>query len=418
MIEGHDILCFAPGPWDDIWRNRHQIMTRLARANRVLYVEPWPELRPTLRQWRQGQLSWADMHGSRLRKVHESLYVYSPNSWAPKASRFPLSAATDAIYMASLRRVLKELRFRRPILWLFLPDMESFIGRFDEKLVIYHIVDEYAGYSGVSATWRPVLQQMEQQLARRADLVFVTSPDLLERKRVLNQRTVLVPNAVDYEAFSAAADCGTKAALPADMAGMRLPMAGYVGAINDKLDLTLLLRVARESAQPSRPRPERGTRYQWSFMLVGPITIRTAEGQQALEALRALPNLHFLGRKTVADVPAYIAACSVCLLPYQINEWTRNIDSLKLYEYLACGKPVVATDVPAARRFFGVVSIATNEGEFISNMNSALKEDSPALRARRRQLAAQNTWEQRVTVLSAAIESALCKEGEKQEHGC
>jgi glycosyltransferase involved in cell wall biosynthesis len=403
MIEGHDILCFAPGPWDDIWRNRHQIMTRLARANRVLYVEPWPELRPTLRQWRRGQLSWADVHGPRLRKVQENLYAYSPALWAPRATRFPLNVATDAIYMAFLRRVLNGLRFQKPILWLFLPEMEIFVGRFDEKLVIYHIVDEYAGYSGVPATWRPVVQQMEERLARRADLVFVTSPDLLERKRALSQNIVLVPNAVDYEAFAAAADRaplerdgvpGLRAALPADMADMRPPIAGYVGAINDKLDLALLLQVARECMQ-------------WSFALVGPITIQTEEGRQALEALRALPHVHLLGPKSVADVPSYIAACAVCLLPYQINEWTKHIDSLKLYEYLACGKPVIATDVPAARRFSEIVRIVTNEGEFISSMNSVLDEDSPALQARRRQIAAQNTWEQRVTVLSAAIEERL-----------
>jgi glycosyltransferase involved in cell wall biosynthesis len=176
----------------------------------------------------------------------------------------------------------------------------------------------------------------------------------------------------------------------------------------------LLVQIARECVQP---RKERGTEYQWSFALVGPVTIQTAEGQQALEALRALPHVHFLGPKSVAEVPSYVAACAVCLLPYQINEWTKHIDSLKLYEYLACGKRVVATDVPAARRFSEIVSIATNAGEFISSMNSALSEDSPALQARRRQLAAQNTWEQRVTVLSAAVDSALRKEGERQEHG-
>jgi glycosyltransferase involved in cell wall biosynthesis len=272
--------------------------------------------------------------------------------------------------------------------------MEVFIGRFDEKLVIYHIVDEYAGYSGVSETWRPVVQQMEERLARRADLVFVTSPDLLERKHALNQKIVLVPNAVDYQAFSAVADRGPKAALPADMANVRPPIAGYVGAINDKLDLPLLLRVAGKAPQ-------------WSFVLVGPITIQTTEGQQALDVLRTLLHVHFLGSKGVADVPSYIAACAVCLLPYQINEWTKHIDSLKLYEYLACGKPVVSTDVPAARRFAEVVRIVKDEGEFISSMDSALNEDRPAARARRRQLAAQNTWEQRVSVLSAAIENGL-----------
>jgi glycosyltransferase involved in cell wall biosynthesis len=318
--------------------------------------------------------------------------------------------------MVSLRRVLKQLRFQKPILWLFLPEMESFVGRFDEKLVIYHIVDEYAGYSGVSATWRPVVQQMEEQLARRADLVFVTSPDLLERKRALSQRIVLIPNAVDYEAFAAVADRGLGAALPADMAGIRPPVAGYVGAINDKLDLALLLQVARGSVQPGTPHPNGGVEHPWSLVLVGPITIQTAEGQQALGALRALPHVHFLGSKSVGEVPSYVAACTVCLLPYRINEWTKHIDSLKLYEYLACGKPVVATDVPAARRFSEMVSIAANEGEFISRMNSALNEDCPALQARRRRLAAQNTWEQRVTALSAAVESALRKEGENREH--
>lgn len=394
MIEGHDILCFAPGLWDDIWRNRHQIMTRLARGNRVLYVEPWPELRPTLRQWRGGQLSWEDMHGPRLREVQDNLYTYSPALWAPRSTRFPLNVVTDAIYMAFLRRALKQLRFQRPILWLFSPEMEIFVSRFEEKLVIYHIVDEYTGYSGISATWRPVVQQMEERLARRADLVFVTSPDLLERKRTLNPRVVLVPNAVDYEAFAAVADRGANAPLPADVAAVHAPIAGYVGAINDKLDLTLLAQVARECTQ-------------WSFVLVGPIRVQTAEGQSALDALRALSHVHFLGRKSVVDVPRYIAACSVCLLPYRINEWTRHIDSLKLYEYLAGGKPVVATDVPTARRFSKMVRIVQDAGEFISGMNDALEQDRPALRAQRRQVAAQNTWEQRVTMLSAAIEECL-----------
>jgi len=405
MIAGHDILCFAPGPWDDIWRNRHQIMSRLARANRVLYIEPWPELRPTLRRWRSGELSWADMHSPRLRQVQEGLHVYSPALWAPKATRWPLSATTDAIYMAFLRRALKQLHFERPILWLFLPGMETFIGRFGEKLVIYHIVDEYAGYSGVSATWRPVLQQMEAELARQADLVLVTSPRLFERKKELNQRIALVPNAVDYEAFQVP----PQSPLPADMADIPQPIAGYVGAINDKLDLALLERVASRCVQPRGlgGQGDLTEKHQWSFMLVGPITIRTAEGQRACEALRSLPHVHFLGQKSVVDVPRYVTGCTVCLLPYQINEWTKHIDSLKLYEYLACGKPVVATDVPAARCFSDVIRIAGNQDEFISSMNSALREDNPVLQAQRRQIAAQHTWDRRIEALSVAIEDCL-----------
>jgi len=391
MIEGHDIICFAPGPWDDIWRNRHHIMTRLARANRILYVEPWVYLHPLLRQIHDGHITWADMRGPRMRQVCENLYVYQPPLWAPRAARFPLSVFTRALYMFFLRHVLKRLDFHKPILWLFLPDMEVFIGRFDEKLVIYHIVDEYAGYSGVDETWSSILRRMEQQLAKRADLVFVTSPTLLERKRSLNKHVFLIPNAVDYEAFTAVL-AGVSA--PRDMATIPSPIVGYVGAINDKVDLALLANVARRCSH-------------WSWVLVGPISVTSEANRRALEVLRALPHVYLLGRKSVEEVPGYIAACDVCLLPYHVNEWTRNIDSLKLYEYLACGKPVVATDVPTARRFSKVVRIATSEANFVTNISAALSEDSSALRLERQRIAAKNTWDQRIASLSAVIESQL-----------
>jgi len=233
---------------------------------------------------------------------------------------------------------------------------------------------------------------MEQLLARRADLVFVTSPTLLERKRALNEQIFLIPNAVDYEAFAAIVE--GEARPLTDMATIPSPVAGYIGAINDKLDLALLVQVAYRCTD-------------WSLVLVGPITVTDEEGRRALDTLRALPRVHLLGRKRVEDVPHYIAACDVCLLPYRVNEWTRNIDSLKLYEYLACGKPVVATNVPAAQRFSDVVRIASSEMEFITAMNTVLNEDSPALRARRRYIAAQHTWDQRVASLSTAIEGQL-----------
>jgi len=411
MITGHDIVCFAPGPWDDIWRNRHQIMSRLARANRVLWVEPWPNLWPTLRRLRKEPLlqSLTSLRGPRLLQVDANLHVYRPAAWAPRSSSQPLRAGTQAVYMALLRRVLRRLGFRSPILWLFLPDMEIFLGRFDEKLSIYHVVDEYSGYSGVSEAWRPVVQRLEEHLARRVDLVFVVSAALLERQRAFNQRSFLVPNAVDYAAFAAAQAQGET---PAQMVGIPPPIAGYVGAINDKVDLALLARTARKCPDVS-------------LVLVGPVTVTDEEGQGALAELQAMPQVHLLGRKSAVDVPRYIAACDVCLLPYRVNAWTLSIDSLKLYEYFACGKPVVATDVPAAHRVAagadgataeGVIHIATTEREFVEDLRFALRGNSPVLQEARRRIAAQNTWDQRMDTLSAAIESRL-RERELQDPG-
>jgi glycosyltransferase involved in cell wall biosynthesis len=178
------------------------------------------------------------------------------------------------------------------------------------------------------------------------------------------------------------------------MADLRPPIAGYVGAINEKVDLALLAEVARRCLD-------------WSLVLVGPVRVTEEESRRALQRLQAMSHVRFLGRKSVADVPRYIDACDVCLLPYRVNEWTRNIDSLKLYEYLACGKPVVATDVPAAQRFTHVVEVATSEAEFIAQMKSAVEKDDPAARRKRRSIAAQNTWEQRLASISTAIEERL-----------
>lgn len=392
MIEGHDILCFAPGPWDDIWRNRHQLMTRLACANRVLYVEPWPELRPTLRRLRRAQAGLHDLQPPHLRRISHGLAVFRPATWAPRSTRMPLRAVTNTVYMASLRRAIHTLDFHSPILWLFLPEMDMFVGRFGEKLVLYHVVDEYSGYTGISAEWQPTLRQAEERLAHRADLVVVTSPELLERKKGLNPNTVLVPNAVDYQSFAAACSAGRP--LPEELADCPRPIAGYVGAINDKLDLALLVRTATEASR-------------WTLVLVGPTTVQSETGLQALGQLRALPNVKFVGARPVDEVPRYVAACDVCLLPYRIIEWTKHIDSLKLYEYLACAKPVVATDVPAARRAGFGVEIAPPMETLTAAMEHALRSDTADLRQRRQDVAKQNTWDIRVEQLSGAIENTL-----------
>jgi len=374
-------------------------MTRLARANRVLYIEPWPYLRPTLRKLRDGRIRLAELAGPCLEQVNPNLHVYRPARWAPRAGRSPLASVAEAIYMVLLRSAIRRLRFCEPILWLFLPDMAVFAGRFGEKLVIYHMVDEYTGYSGVSEAWRPVMRRMEAQLARVADLVFVSSPTLLESKRSLNEHMLWVANAVDFDTFASAAV--GRDGLPPDLANLPSPIMGYVGAINEKVDLSLLVSLA-------------ATFPAWSLVLAGPVRVSDSGNRSALEVLQGMPNVHFLGQKDVTLVPKYISAFDVCLLPYRINEWTRHIDSLKLYEYLACGKPVVATNVPAAQRFSDVVSVAESSAAFVAAVRDGLRGDDAELQAKRRGVAAQNTWERRIDAISAMIEERL---SERREPG-
>jgi len=286
------------------------------------------------------------------------------------------------------------LGMRQPILWLCRPWQADVVGRYGERLLLYHVVDEYAAYEVEFAdragmVRREAIVAMERGLLRQADLVIVTSPALLKAKRPFNPHTYLVRNGVDYAAFDAV--LADPSPPPSDIAALPPPVIGFAGVINEKIDLRLLREVA--CAHP-----------EWSLALIGPITLRF--GREQLGWLE-LPNVHFLGFKPVELLPRYIAACQVCLMPYKVNEWTRHIDPLKMYEYLAAGRPVVSTDIPSARDFAPPLRIAHDAHGFVSEIEAALAESDETQREAFRQLAAQHTWEVRVEALSAHIEAAL-----------
>jgi len=392
MIRGHDLLVFAPGPWDDIWRNRHQLLTVLARENRVLWVERRIFLRTALRQAKRGELPWKRFSWPRIEEVRPNLYIYRDPIIPRLATRRPWGALTRWIRERSIRAAMYRLKMSAPILWLFWPGQQDAIGRYGESLVVYHVVDEYSGYGGMSEEYRKILRNQEEALLRRADIVFVTSPALYEAKGRYNPRTYLVPNAVNYEAFQAVVEDDVSP--PCIVSALARPIIGYVGAINAKIDLSLVSQVARR-------RPE------WFFLMVGPTTSEEPEDQSAYSELRALPNVLFVGRVDVAEVPHYINACDVCLMPYKVNVWTKHVNSLKLFEYLACGKPVVGTDIAACQEVGEYVRIASGAVAFERQIAEALSENGSELVAGRRALAARNTWEERVEMLSRAIGEVL-----------
>ena len=273
-----------------------------------------------------------------------------------------------------------------PILWLYRPDMADVPGHFGERLLIYHIVDEYTGYAALDAARAEAIRQRERALIARADLVLVTSQELLASKGGINPNTHWVPNAVDYERFARAT---AERRAPAELDGLPRPWLGYVGAINEKIDLELLLQVAR--AYPNA-----------SLALVGPVRLQAAADVAAYEALRAQPNVRFVGQVPMERVPVFMAACDVGLLPYKRNDWTRNIHPLKLYEYLACGLAVIATDIPSVHEQADVIHIAGDAASFVASIATALAADT-ALVAERQKRAAANTWRQRVERISALI---------------
>lgn len=392
MLSNQDIVCFSPNPWDALWRNRQQIMSRLARQNRILFVEPTSYLRQISAGVRARGLGV--IQRARLHSPLENLWVYVPPTYAPISGRAPLSNVTSSLRTRDLKQTMARLGMSDPILWIFQYNLGEMIGQLGECLAIYHAVDEYSAYELDDAgeagrEQRERIRRLEQELIRQVDLVFVTSPALYESKSKLHPHVVLVPNGVDYAHF---ANPDLNGYRPPELEPLSRPTIGYIGVINDKIDLQLLASVARRSPQ-------------WQFAFVGPILVR--HDLAGLEALQALPNVHFIGSKPVDDLPAFARAFDVCLMPYKRNEWTRNISPLKLYEYLAAGTPIVSTELPATRVFGDTLWLASDPESFASAIAEALASDSPARRERQQAMARNHTWDQRVEALSAAIEARL-----------
>ena len=381
-LRNENILCFAPDRWTDIWRNRHQIMSLLAVDNKVLYVEPRPYLRDVLAGLGEGR-------DRRLRcyRSESGVQIYRPPRYAPLSGREPLKGLTAAMRRRLLGATMQQLGMRDPILWLFRPEHADLPGRYGESLLIYHIVDDYGGYWDSDVHRRAAIEARERTLITRADLVLVTSRALLETKGGINPNTHLVRNAVDWERFAAALE---RDVAPEALRDCPHPRIGYVGALNDKIDTGLLLQVADSYPQ--------GT-----LVLVGPERVRSAEGLRDLAALHGRANVRFVGRVDVDEVPRYMAACDVGLLPYRLNAWTRHIHPLKLYEYLACGLGVVSTDIPSVWEEQALVHIAEDASGFIAALRLALAETGASWLTARRERAQANTWQQRVARIGELI---------------
>nr|WP_243237156.1 glycosyltransferase [Heliobacterium chlorum] len=177
---------------------------------------------------------------------------------------------------------------------------------------------------------------------------------------------------------------------PSDLPSGFRHLIGFVGGIGDWIDVSLLARLAAGQKESA-------------LVLIGPV-------ETDVQALKSLPNVFLLGRKPYGSLPDYIRHFEVCLSPFRINELTLSVNPVKVYEYLAAGKPVVSTALPEVTPFAPVVSVAKDEESFIEAVRNALATDSPEKRAERLALAEHHSWDARLEPMLQEIQQKL---GEK-----
>lgn len=244
------------------------------------------------------------------------------------------------------------------------------------KFVVYDCVDALTeNPKGVFASFA----ESEKQLSRAADVVFVSSPALLERQRTLNPRTYYVPHGVAYEKFA-----NGNLPEPAALQNIPRPRLAFFGGIDERVDVNLLARLA--ARHPS-----------WQLVLMG--VVRTD-----VTALKNLPNAHFLGHISHDALPAYLHAQDVLLLPYVRSEFSRYMNPAKLHECLAVGKPIVAIALPIFQEYRDVLSVAESTDEFETFVARALAVGTDEnLISKRRARARENTWDMRFAEINARI---------------
>ncbi|HEY0546543.1 MAG TPA: glycosyltransferase, partial [Pyrinomonadaceae bacterium] len=344
------------------------VMRILARDNRVLWVNSIGYRAPTASK---ADISRAFKKlaavATPIREPEKNIFVLNPLA-IPAYGKPRIRDLNRRLLRFQVRRAMKQLGFKHPLNWVFNPAAAVIAGTLGEEKVIYYCVDEYTAFSGVSSS---SLGELEEGLLRRADLVIVSADLLYQSKAPFNPHTVMVRHGVDYTHFSRALDDDTR--VPAEIADLPRPVIGFHGLIADWIDLDLLEAVAKHFSHGS-------------VVLIGKATTDVS-------ALKNLPNVHLLGRKPYAELPAYCKGFDVALNPFRISELTLNANPLKVREYLAAGLPVVSTAIPEVE-VLGQCRIGRNKQEFIREIEAALDDAGPSP-ARSRAIRAES-WEARV----------------------
>jgi UDP-galactopyranose mutase len=271
------------------------------------------------------------------------------------------------------------------VLWYYTPMALDGTRHLSPLVTVYDCMDELSAFMHAPAA----LREREDELFRRADLVFTGGRSLYEAKRERHPSVHAFPSSIDREHF---AQARTPIEQPGDQVMIPRPRLGYFGAIDERLDVELLDVVARA-------RPD------WQLVMIGPVV----KIDPAILPRRG--NIHYLGAKSYAELPSYIAGWDLALMPFARNESTRFISPTKTPEYLAAGRPVVSTSIRDVVRPYGdagLVRIADEPWEFVRAAEAAMAEDaSPDWLARVDEFLAGNSWDETWGQMSRRISEVV-----------
>jgi glycosyltransferase involved in cell wall biosynthesis len=367
----------------------HHIAKRLGARFPMLYVEV-----PGLRAPKANARDLRKLL-KKLRMTFQPPQLVAPNFWRMTLPQIPFRrfavfrAINRNFSLMLMRRAIRRLGFKDTVAWFHVPHPGFLAKKMGEKLTVFYCIDEYSKMPDMDVS---TVQAMDDELTIAADIVFTCNLSLLETHRALNPNIHLSPHGVDTEAFALANSPDTQ--IPEQVNGLSRPIIGFWGLLDQWVDLAILEDIARA-------RPD------WAVLLIGRVAVDAS-------ALRRMPNVVFAGVKPYSELPKWAKAIDVCILPFtQASLMLRAMSPLKLREYLAAGKPIVAVPVPEAKQFSKAVHIAEDGPGFVRAIEEALAANSPELVALRQKAVEGNTWDATVARVLEKLQAELSRCNEK-----
>ena len=376
----HDLIVFGED-WGGLPSSTQCLVGQLAKTRKIVWINSIGLRRPTP-GWRDIKRAWhkltANKHSTESdsgKIPNDNFHIVYPRTLPAPRSWLGRQLAT-LLLKKQILPVMKKADLKKPVLWTSLPTAVDLSGHLNESALVYYCCDDFSALAGVDHN---TVAKRERELVQKADLILATSDELAQRFPAKTTR--LLHHGVDYSLFAEPAPRAHD--LPDNGAKKNRPIAGFYGSIDDRLDYDLLVSTIAQLPH-------------WDFVFIG---------KPAMDhcPLSQFNNVTLLGERSHQQLPAYSQHWDVSLLPFIDNAMVRACNPMKLREYLAAGRPIVSTPIPAITPYRHLVHTVTDSTTMVAALEQSVQ--TPVDAKKQRDAVTEHTWTARATQLSDWLET-------------
>ncbi|WP_293896312.1 glycosyltransferase [Flavobacterium sp.] len=350
----YDMVVFCHLRWEFVYQRPQHLISRMAQTKKVLFIEE--------------PLNYNnDESGSlgNLITINENLHILQPK-------------VKD---IEAIARIIPRFIKSKSIGvgWFYSPAFSPLLNAFNFDTVVYDCMDELSLFKGAPS----FIIQAEKYLMANADIVFTGGKSLYESKKELHYNVHCFPSSVDTQHFSQDVNAMD---IPADIANIKKPIVGYFGVIDERIDVQLLQNIAL--ARPDV-----------SFVMIGPLA-KIEDKDLPKET-----NIYYLGMKKYSELPLYLKAFDIAMMPFALNDATKYISPTKTLEYMAAGKPIISTRIKDVERDYkSCVHLVETSAQF-SDAITAISgvENNLMLQCQYTDILRQTSWDATVEKMSKIL---------------